>query len=252
LSLIITTPQIKANISPGSGSPSLVLVAGGRAPDPCWLALLCKGKTAWAIDRGIDACMGAGVVPSLFIGDRDSASKKGILWASEKEVPSLVFPPEKDMTDLQLALKLMRNFSGGSSAILTGAFGGRYDHSIANIFSLIWAEEEWSVQIRCAADDRESLFILRDGESATFSGVTAGTLVSTISLSENCTGINLWGTKWSIPNGMLSIRRPFAVSNIISGTDGVPGSKDGEVSFGVDIGTGWLGVYVAGPVTIKG
>lgn len=252
MSLIIKIPQMTAKISPGSGSPSLVLVAGGRIPDPCWLARVCQKKTAWAIDHGIDACMGAEVVPSLFIGDRDSASKKGILWASQKEVPSLVFPPEKDMTDLQLALKSMRNFSGGSSAILTGVFGGRYDHSIANIFSLIWAEEEWGVQIRCATDERESFFILRDGESAIFSGIPAGTLISTMSLSENCTGINLWGTRWPIPNGKLSIRRPFAVSNVITGSDTLHCRKDGGISFGVEISTGWLGVYVAGPLKKKG
>ncbi|MDO9507734.1 MAG: thiamine diphosphokinase [Thermovirgaceae bacterium] len=246
MSRIIELPQLTARISPGSGSPSLVLVAGGRVPDPNWLAGLCEGRTAWAIDSGIDACRNAGVVPSLFIGDRDSASINGINWARNKEVPSLVFPPEKDLTDLQLALRSMTDLTTGTAAILTGAFGGRYDHSIANLFSMIWAEDEWGVQIRCAADERESFFLLRDRESASFSGIPAGTLISTLSLSEKCTGVNLWGAKWPIGKGTLYARRPFAVSNMVTGANPGLSIEDGEISFGVEISTGWLGVYIAG------
>lgn len=244
VALKVKLPQFKANVFPGSGSPALVLVAGGRPPNAQWLAQLCQGKDTWAVDKGIDVCLSAKIIPSLFIGDRDSASMNGILWARNNRVPSVVFPTEKNMTDLQIALRMVQESAKGPDVILAGVLGGRHDHFFANIFSMIWAEEEWGVQSRCAADEKEAIFLLKGPGSIEFTGVPAGTLVSTLTLSEKCTGVNLWGTKWPIENGTLNIRRPFAVSNIATGTK--PGFSDikNEVSFGVEMSSGWMGIYI--------
>lgn len=237
----ISLPEMKALYEPGCGAPSLVLVAGGRAPDRAWLCDLCRGEKVWAIDRGIDACLPAGIFPSLFIGDGDSASGYAKKWLAERKTPSLIFPPEKDLTDLQLALKIMKADPGGpviKEAILTGSFGGRFDHMFANVYSLLWAEEEWSVRVRCMADDNEAFFIVRGGEKACFSGLGNNTLISTLSLSPECTGVKTTGTRWPINNGKLFLNRPYAVSNIVAGAEGVSGS------FSVEVRSGWLGVYI--------
>ena len=139
--------------------------------------------------------MAAGIRPSFFIGDNDSVSEEARQWSREEKIPSLLFPPEKDLTDLQLALKEASGTCGGPNgmrgctAILTGAFGGRFDHLFANLYSLIWAEEEWGVKVRCEADGSEALFILRSGETLRLSGLEKGGIFSTLALSEKCLGV---------------------------------------------------------------
>lgn len=241
-------PEFKAEFLPEVYSPSLVIVAGGRPPDPHWLPRLCRNRSVWAVDKGIDVCMNAAIIPSFFIGDCDSASMEGILWARNNFVHSAVFPPEKDLTDLQIALKMAGETGIHHDVILTGTFGGRWDHFFANIFSMIWAEEQWGVQARCAADEREAVFLLQGPGSIEFSDVPADTLVSTLSLSEKCTGVSLWGTKWPITNSTLESRRPFAVSNVVTG---IRSDFPEEVSFGAKISSGWMGVYMTAPNTGK-
>ena len=248
LTIKISLPNLKAELIPGTCSPSLVLVAGGRTPDSHWLEQLCQKNTTWAVDRGVDTCISAGVIPSFFIGDRDSASREGILWARDNHIHSAVFPTEKDQTDLQIALKMAGESGFHSEVILTGTFGGRSDHFFANIFSMIWAEEEWGIRARCAADEREAVFLLKGPESIEFTNVSPGTFISTLSLSEKCTGVSLWGTKWSIPDGALYIRHPFAVSNVVTGIR--PTSSE-KVSFGAKISSGWMGIFITAPDTEK-
>lgn len=233
-------PQLKAFFEPAIGPPSTVIVAGGRAPDITWLRELCSSRDVWAVDRGLDGCMSADIVPTLFIGDGDSVSRKAMQWAQLKRVTSLLFPPEKDLTDLQLAL---REAGGkGSSAIITGAFGGRFDHIFANVYSLIWAEEEWGPRVRCMADEKEVFFLIRGGESLSLSGLERGTVFSTLALSEECSGIDMKGAKWQVGEGRLLLREPFAISNILSGD--AEGALIDRAPLRVSLSSGWLGVYV--------
>lgn len=234
-------PQLEALYEPPLAPPSMVIVAGGRLPELSWMNELCKDRNVWAVDRGLDSCMEAGITPSLFIGDGDSVSKEARQWSLFKGIPSLLFSPEKDLTDLQLALKE----AGGAwrdpsettkcSAILTGSFGGRFDHLFANIYSLIWAEEEWGMKVRCMADESEAFFILKGGESLRLSGLERGGVFSTLALSEKCHGIRMTGTKWQIGEGDLFLRKPFAISNIAGN------------AVLVSLTSGWLGVYWATP-----
>lgn len=243
MSGLIELPQFSAIFSPGICSVPVVLVGGGRAPQNDWLLKLCEGRTTWAIDSGIDVCMSAGLLPEVFIGDRDSASREGILWAEKYSVTSFFFPPEKDYTDLQLALKLIKIHAPEKDVILTGSFGGRLDHSLANIFSLIWGYEEWGVRTRCIADDKETLFLVKGKEKVIFSGVGSCAKISTLALSEKCSGINLLGTRWPMVNSKIFKNRPFAISNYIlfDKNDLFPDMKG---AFSVEIDQGYLGVYI--------
>lgn len=235
----ISIPEMKALYEPGRGRTPLILVAGGRSPEPRWLHELCANKEVWAIDRGVDACFYSGILPSLFIGDGDSASRHAKKWLTDNKVPLFLFPPEKDLTDLQLALKKMAAREPFlNNAVLTGAFGGRFDHMFANLFSLLWAEEELNASVRCMADDREAFFLVQGGEKVSFCGLAKGTLVSTLSLSDKCTGITTTGTRWPVSKGTLYLKMPYAVSNAVEGTG------DGAGVFTVEVESGWLGVYI--------
>lgn len=86
------------------------------------------------VDRGSLFLIEQGICPDLAVGDFDSVSEKelALICSQSKEV--LQAQPEKDDTDLELAVKAV--FARYPQAQLTifGAFGGRLDHTLANIF----------------------------------------------------------------------------------------------------------------------
>ena len=206
---LISLNHFNVSFTPLFEPPSLVFVAGGRAPGSSWLRDLCREKDVWAVDRGLDHCMVAGIKPSFFIGDSDSVSERALRWSREENIPSLLFPPEKDLTDLQLAFKEACGTYGVSpgrnrrAAILTGAFGGRFDHLFANLFSLIWAEEEGGMKVRCVADESEALFSRRRDASTVGPGRR---VLSTLALRMPRGKDE--GTKWTIREGSLYLNKP--------------------------------------------
>ena len=86
------------------------------------------------VDGGSLFLIEQGICPDLAVGDFDSVSEEelALICSQSKEV--LRAQPEKDDTDLELAVKAV--FARYPQAQLTifGAFGGRLDHTLANIF----------------------------------------------------------------------------------------------------------------------
>ena len=86
------------------------------------------------VDRGSLLLIEQGICPDLAVGDFDSVSEKelALIYSQSKDV--LQAQSEKDDTDLELAVKAV--FARYPQAQLTifGAFGGRLDHTLANIF----------------------------------------------------------------------------------------------------------------------
>ena len=70
MTMEIQLPQGKIQWS-RTGGPLLVVVAGGRRPDPQWLRRAAEGLPVAAADRGADHCRAAGLVPGFLYGDRD-------------------------------------------------------------------------------------------------------------------------------------------------------------------------------------
>ena len=107
-----------------------LLVLGGRAPSPSWLSEFGSRGEVWAVDRGVEACRAAGIIPRRLVGDCDSASAESWRWAADNGVPVERYQSDKDLTDFQLALELFREKNKGRAKkiFLTGAWGGRFDH----------------------------------------------------------------------------------------------------------------------------
>ena len=128
-------PQLTAvSASPAVPQEAGLLVSGGRAPDVRWLREAAQGRRLIAVDHGLDACQKAGLRPASLIGDGDSASPLAWQQAKASGIPIHAFPPEKDDTDTQLALTIAQE-EGMPAALLTGVFGGRFDHAYSTIFS---------------------------------------------------------------------------------------------------------------------
>ncbi|MDO5116211.1 MAG: thiamine diphosphokinase [Synergistaceae bacterium] len=197
----------------GAELPSALMALGGRPPAPSWLSGLKFDGEVWAVDRGIDICRAAGIVPQMLIGDGDSATREGWLWAEERGVPIRRYQSDKDLTDFQLALDIFRenNKNEVKRIFLTGAFGGRFDH--------LWSTAITFLNFSaphvpfCAADDKEGLLILREGEEYSLSFQRLPEAVSLISFSEESRGVRLEGVRWPLDGARLSYGFPYAVSN---------------------------------------
>ena len=86
------------------------------------------------VDRGSLFLIEQGICPDLAVGDFDSVSEEelALICSQSKEV--LQAQPEKDDTDLELAVKAVFARYPQAQVTIFGAFGGRLDHTLANIF----------------------------------------------------------------------------------------------------------------------
>jgi thiamine pyrophosphokinase len=231
----ITIPQGSAIIHPvASQRPEpVVLVAGGRPPALDWLQEIARTYPLWAVDRGADVCRAAAVAPEILIGDADSSEAVTWKWLEALQVKTLRYPADKDDSDLQLALRELTNRRPGAATILTGGWGGRFDHAWTNVASLIQA---MGLGLGPAAiiDQAEAMFFLSGGQQLTFDFVMLPKIISLIPLTTVCEQVVSDGVHWPLSGVNLSMHEPAAISNRLA-----------ENSQGIRVGlqAGILGVY---------
>ncbi len=88
-----------------------------------------KGDLVLAADAGLRAAERFGVVPDILLGDFDSL---GIVPDHSPKTEIVRVPAEKDETDTQLAVAIARE-RGATEILIIGGFGGRLDHTLANL-----------------------------------------------------------------------------------------------------------------------
>ena len=219
-----------------------LLLLGGRPADTDWLRTLCNDNSPeiWAVDRGIDSCREAGLQPSLFIGDMDSASQESIAWAESVGVAESKHSSDKDLTDFQLAMMLwgIRNLSGASVLAASCCFGGRFDHIFSLLHTFVSEGESDKINLaRCFADEREGVFFLYSGETARLRFKKKPYVVSLLPITESCKGVSLDGVHWPMNKELLKRKFPWSISNTIKD------EPQGENAVNVKCGEGIAGLY---------
>jgi thiamine pyrophosphokinase len=230
----IRLPQVTLSSPRTSPGTEILLVAGGRKPRIPWLIDAAEGRTVWAIDRGVNVCMEGGILPALILGDADSASPK--LWkaATERGSEVLSLAREKDDTDLQMALRTVTKRFGRVKALVTGCWGGRFDHTWSNVLSVLGALRG-GLEFAALADHRELLTFVTGGETLTLFHAKEPAAVSLLAFSGRCTGVSISGVHWPLEKTVLEIDAPYAISNRREGTEPtVTSLEEGE-----------MGVYVS-------
>ncbi len=107
-----------------------------------------------AVDGGLATCVAARRRPDLFVGDGDSVAR------IPPEVSSVVFPTDKEFSDLAGALAEVRK-RGARVVIVAGLLGGRLDHEWANVFELGRAARSFVAML--APSERGTVLITRHG-----------------------------------------------------------------------------------------
>ncbi|HEX9506122.1 MAG TPA: thiamine diphosphokinase, partial [Acidimicrobiia bacterium] len=107
-----------------------VVVLGGGPDRPALIALP-PGATVIAADGGAELARAFGLRVELAVGDFDSISAETLGSAARVER----HPPDKDATDLELALSAAQQ-RGVDEIVVVGGAGGRLDHFLANVMLL--------------------------------------------------------------------------------------------------------------------
>ena len=114
----------------------LLIFANGVLDEVEWIRpYLAQATAVWAADGGSRHLFRLNHLPDRVIGDMDSLEPELQAWLTAGNVPFDQHPPEKDETDLELALLLAAQ--GEEAEVwLFGVLGGRLDQMLANILLL--------------------------------------------------------------------------------------------------------------------
>ena len=107
------------------------------------IALFVGGELEWfttdfdyfvGVDRACLRLLELGLPIDLSVGDFDSVSRSELEMIQSATKDCMIAPAEKDDTDTELALKITFQLYPEAEVTIFGAFGGRIDHMLSNIF----------------------------------------------------------------------------------------------------------------------
>ena len=156
-----------------------------------------------ACDRGYENCLKLGIKPDLVIGDFDSYAGEVTGGARIRRLN-----PIKDDTDTISAVK--DAFANGYKDItICCAFGGRFDHSFANVQTAAFILEKGGIP--SVFGKGTAVYGIKDG------GINISrkenSYLSVFALSDVCRGVSISGAKYEIDDAELTNTFPLGVSN---------------------------------------
>ena len=163
------------------------------------------GDCVLCADGGWRLARSMGVKPDRVIGDFDSSEEP----ADEE---TLRVPVEKDDTDTMLCLKQGLSM-GFDDFLIVGGFGGRLDHTLANLQTLHYAARRGA---HAEMSDGDSWAAAIAGRGAIAVPARAGSL-SVFALSDVCRGVTIRGAKYGVRDAELTNAFPLGVSNAFAG-----------------------------------
>ncbi|WP_079891147.1 thiamine diphosphokinase [Waddlia chondrophila] len=209
--------KIQEPMTPRFTAPVALVANGPIGSGEVLKNQLARFKTIIAVDGGLHTCHKLGVRPNFIIGDMDSAGSE--LLASYPEIPKKTFSPEKDQTDLELAILEIKK-QKINRATLFCALKMRTDHSLYNLHLLSRYKEILTIET-----DYETLFFVEGNCSIP---CTPGQTVSLLPLGIPAKGVVSKGLKWELENATLN--GTFAsISNICLGDAFSLSIKEGEL-----------------------
>ena len=180
-----------------------------------------EGDCVLCADGGWQVARDMGVTPDLVIGDFDSS-------AEPASGPVERWPAEKDDTDTMLCLKhgLAMGFD---DFLIVGGFGGRLDHTLANLQTMHCAAGRGARAVMC---DGLSWATVVSGGSVRVRADVLGrqpVKLSVFALDGECRGVTIRGAKWAVEDGTMTNAFPLGVSNEFDGASVEIGVREGAL-----------------------
>ncbi|MBN8191507.1 thiamine diphosphokinase [Bacillus sp. NTK074B] len=188
------------------------IVAGGPERYIPELKAYSSEITKWiGVDRGVYFLMEQHIKPWVAFGDFDSVSSKELeeITGTVQEVNR--FQPEKDETDLELALNWAIEQKPEKINIF-GATGGRLDHFMGNLQLLMMPsllEKGIPVEI---IDVQNRIYLAKSGEHSV-AEIPEYQYISFVPVTENVEGITLTGFKYPLNNRNIPRGSTLCISN---------------------------------------
>lgn len=196
----------------------VVVIGGGASPPQALRALLPPADQVVCADRGYAHALALGLTPTVLIGDFDSLAPVDLDRARAAGVTVEAHSPEKDATDLELALdRAVTSHSGELrvTVVATPDVDERIDHLLSQLALLAapkYAHAEllaWfgSACVQIVHPTREVAVHGRPGE-----------LVTLLAIGSEARGVSTAGLTYPLRDESLSPFSTRGVSNLLSGT----------------------------------
>ncbi len=163
------------------------------------------------VDRGVFTLLSRGIKPIHAFGDFDSVTADELLIIEENIEDLQKFKPEKDETDMELALVWALQQSPEKIRIF-GATGGRLDHFFANIQLLMKPLlNDYFVPIEII--DRKNIIFLRNSGNYSVKKMASMQYISFIPMTTDIPDLTLEGFKYPLNNRYIPLGSTLCISN---------------------------------------
>ncbi len=201
--------------NPSSAPARAFIFANGELPDISALrGLLHPDDWLVAADGGLHHLQRLGLIPQLLIGDLDSVLPEEAAALEQAGVAVRRFAPEKDETDLELALQAV--FQAGCLEVrIAAGLGGRIDQTLGNLSLLLLPASTGHPAVDLRFEDgREEVLLITTRQSV--SGA-AGDTLSLIPWLGPARGICTEGLRYPLRGETLWPERTRGISNELLG-----------------------------------
>ncbi len=177
------------------------------------------------VDKGVFTLLSLGITPNYAFGDFDSVSQEewGVI---ENRVSNLrKYKPEKDETDMELALDWALTKEPSRIRIF-GATGGRLDHFLGNVQMLLKAElNQLSTHIEII--NRQNYLYVKGPGSYPIEKIAEKKYISFIPVTPTVEGLTLDGFKYPLRNCHISLGSTLCISNELLNSSGTFSFSEG-------------------------
>ena len=173
-----------------------------------------------AADRGLQFCTAQGILPDIALGDFDSCPDGAVEEArAGGRIRLDVYPPEKDWTDTELAIRTALREGCGRIHVLGGT-GTRLDHVLGNILMLRQYPQ-------CVLEDPCNRISAHDRPFEVEREAQWGTYVSFFALGGPVAGLTLEGFRYPVRDVLLENSSTMFLSNEIAEETGLVAFESG-------------------------
>jgi thiamine pyrophosphokinase len=203
----------------------VVVVIGGEALSAEAVASVPHDAFVIAADSGLDHAVAAGIRPDALVGDLDSISAAGRMWAYAHEIVIDQQPTDKDFTDTELALAAAIDHPDATHLLVLGGLGDRIDHMLGTLLALGHPRLGAFRQIRGYIGPTE-IAVVHPGRKVSLD-LDPGRTFSVLALHGPASGVAVRGARWELVDATLASGEARGVSNeaeehtMVSCTNGI-------------------------------
>ena len=208
--------------------PHVAVVIGGGPLDPGAVASLPDDVVVIAADSGLDHAVEAGLAPTLLVGDLDSISAGGRMWAYAHGVDIREVSPDKDQTDTELALACALEVPGVQELTVLGGMGDRLDHLLGTLLALGHPSLAVLMEVTAHVGTTRAA-VVHSGRSRIVD-IEIGHTFSVLALHGPVDGVTVRGGRWGLEDERLSGTEARGVSNVAEEDAVRIGSSKGVVT----------------------